>query len=228
MKNLILLFVFLLPVLCKAQSTKSYYLDGSYKLLESKKKAIYFKTETKNADTLAIEVSRLKDKEIVSREFYLRDEPIGKWVITKGYRTRLLNYDFNLRYSAGICKKSDSALFIDTKIFSINPFIDNDSLGYKAPKIATGEGKIGGFIQNNFSYPPQAVDIGYEGTVMVLFIISEKGEIEDVAVLKKGFTSLDKEAMRIVKSLKFLNPPSLKGKPGKLCLAVPVTFAVGE
>jgi TonB family protein len=224
MKNILVVLLALLPSFCFAQlNNKTYYLDGSFNITEYRKKALYSKA-IKNADTLTIEITRLKDKQIIRREIYFKYEPIGNWIVNEEYATRQLNYDFKVRYANQICKKEDSLLFINYPNFHLNPFLDNDSTGYKAPKIATGEKGINAFIQRNVFYPSMAIDIGIEGTVMVLFIISEKGELEEVAVAKQRDSILDKEAMRVIRNLKFLNPPSLNGKSGKLCLAVPVSF----
>lgn len=229
MKNIFFfLFVIISPFFCQAQTnTNNYYLDQSFKEIKQSKKAVYLKTETKQNDTLTIEITGLKDKEFITREIYYKSEPVGKWIVTPGFKTREIDYNFNVTYSQQACKKADSALFIQSRNFA-NPFIDNDSTGYKAPVLATGEKRLNAYIHNNVQYPSLAMDAGAQGSVVALFTITETGQIGEVTVSKSVNILLDKEAMRLIRNLKFLNPPILNGKPGRLCLAVPVSFKLEE
>ena len=228
-KILHLLLVFILPLFCQAQNTtNNYYLDQSFKEIKQPKKAFYYKTDIKYNDTVTIEITSLKDKQIITREIYYRSEPVGIWIFTSENRTKSLDYNFNVTYQQVVCKKADSALYIHSRNIIPNPFVDNDSTGYKAPVLATGEKRFNVYVQKNVIYPSLAKDVGAEGNVIVQFAISQTGQIEDVTVTKNVNIILDKEAMRLIRNLKFLNPPSLNGKPGKLCLAVPVSFRLEE
>ena len=59
-------------------------------------------------------------------------------------------------------------------------------------------------------YPIEASVNGYEGDVLLKFIISENGRVEDVKVTKSsGYEILDNEAIRSIKEWKFI-PARLK------------------
>lgn len=56
------------------------------------------------------------------------------------------------------------------------------------------------FIAENITYPPMALENDMQGTVNVMFVVTKKGDVKDIAILgsKKGF-GLEEEAMRVIK-----------------------------
>lgn len=75
-------------------------------------------------------------------------------------------------------------------------------------------------------YPPVAQENGVQGRVFVSFVVGEDGYVEDVQVIKGVDPSLDKEAVRVVKSLPRWTPGNQQGKPVRVRYSVPVTFAL--
>ena len=62
--------------------------------------------------------------------------------------------------------------------------------------------------------------------VFLKFTITSAGLIENIAILKGAHITLDKEAVRIIKLLKFVTPPSLKGKNQSVCVMMPIMFMI--
>lgn len=80
------------------------------------------------------------------------------------------------------------------------------------------------FLSNSFVYPPVAEEMGQQGQVIVTFVVERDGSITDVQVKKSVEPSLDKEAIRVVKSMPRWIPGKYKGKPIRVKHKVPITF----
>ncbi|MBW0023164.1 energy transducer TonB, partial [Segatella copri] len=62
------------------------------------------------------------------------------------------------------------------------------------------------------------------GRVNVVFIVNEDGSLSDVKVIRSIIPELDKEAIRVVKSMPKWNPAKQNGKAVKMKYVVPVNF----
>jgi TonB family protein len=56
------------------------------------------------------------------------------------------------------------------------------------------------------------------------FTIDSKGEVKDIVETKGAHIMLDKEAVQIVRKLKFSCPAMLDGQPTEVCVRMPLTF----
>jgi periplasmic protein TonB len=54
------------------------------------------------------------------------------------------------------------------------------------------------YLFKNFRYPDRAINNNIQGTVIVKFIVSKEGKVEDAAIEKSVEYSLDKETLRII------------------------------
>jgi protein TonB len=109
---------------------------------------------------------------------------------------------------------------------------DKEGIYYKAekmPEYPGGEAALSTFVENNISYPQDAVDQNTEGTVNVSFVVDEKGKVMNpVATGKSAGRGLDEEAVKIVKQMPDWKPGLVHGKPVKTRLLLPVTFKLGD
>lgn len=80
------------------------------------------------------------------------------------------------------------------------------------------------YLSNNINYPAEAEKIGFQGRVMVSFIVERDGSISNATIEKKVDPILDQEALVIVKSMPRWNPGMQAGKPVRVRYTVPVTF----
>ena len=62
------------------------------------------------------------------------------------------------------------------------------------------------------------------GRVNVVFIVNEDGSLSDIKVIRSISPELDKEAIRVVKSMPKWNPAKQNGKVVKMKYVVPVNF----
>ena len=80
------------------------------------------------------------------------------------------------------------------------------------------------WVYRYVKYPKYALDNGIQGTVLVDFIIDEKGEVTDVKVSRGVHESLDEEAVRVVSASPKWRPGRHRGKRTKVALTVAVEF----
>jgi TonB family protein len=94
------------------------------------------------------------------------------------------------------------------------------------PKYPGGDMELLKFIAENTNYPEAARTERLEGKVIVRFIITKEGMVEEPVILKGVDPLLDAEAIRVVNMLKGFSPGSQGGKPVNVYYMVPITFAL--
>ena len=72
--------------------------------------------------------------------------------------------------------------------------------------------------------PVYPCEQGISGRIIVSFVINENGQVTDPEVLRHVDKDLDKEAIRIIKSMPRWIPGEHKGKKVKVRLTLPVQF----
>ena len=80
------------------------------------------------------------------------------------------------------------------------------------------------YVKDNLKYPIIAADNGIQGSVIVQFMIGESGSISDVKVVRCVDPSLDREAIRIIKSMPNWIPAKSNGKNVRCKYTLPIKF----
>jgi TonB family protein len=96
----------------------------------------------------------------------------------------------------------------------------------KMPKFPGEDAALMKFVRDNIQYPPEAAKANIQGRVILKFVINTEGKVEDVTVLKSVDPLLDKEAVRVVKTLPDWVPATQGGTPRSVYYSIPVTFAL--
>ncbi len=96
------------------------------------------------------------------------------------------------------------------------------------PEFPGGMDKLLQFINDNMQYPAKAQTEGIQGRVAVQFIVNEDGYIIEPNIVRSVESSLDNEALRLIKMLPQWKPGTLKGKAVKVKYTVPVTFRLDK
>jgi protein TonB len=78
-------------------------------------------------------------------------------------------------------------------------------------------------IHKNLRYPENALENEHQGKVHVQFIIEKDGSIS-IANLRGPYESLNKEAMRVIKSLPKIKPGEQRNRIVKVSYTVPIIF----
>lgn len=92
------------------------------------------------------------------------------------------------------------------------------------PSFPGGDAAMMQWLSVNITYPPIAEENGVQGRVIVRFYVGKDGAIYNPKVLRSVDPSLDKEALRVVKSMPRWIPGKQKGEPVAVYFTLPVTF----
>ncbi len=86
-------------------------------------------------------------------------------------------------------------------------------------------GDLQPWLAKHTEYPAVAQENGITGRVYVSFVVNKKGKVENVKVVRSGGdSSLDKEAVRVVKSMPSWKPGKQRDKAVKVTYTVPINF----
>ena len=93
------------------------------------------------------------------------------------------------------------------------------------PEFPGGQQALFKYLAENVKYPVIAQENGIQGRVICQFVVNKDGSIVDVvAVRSSGEASLDKEAIRVIKSMPKWKPGKQRGKPVRVKYTIPVAF----
>ena len=93
------------------------------------------------------------------------------------------------------------------------------------PEFQGGAKKLTAFLSANTRFPGKSFRQSENGTVTVQFIVMEDGTIDGVELLKGVSPSLDKESIRVIKSMPPWTPGTTNGKKVRVLLQVPFQFS---
>lgn len=94
------------------------------------------------------------------------------------------------------------------------------------PGFPGGMGELMKYIQKNIQYPQVEKEADVSGTCYVKFVVEPNGAISNVEIAKgvKGGPGLDKEAMRVVKSMPNWSIGKQNGRPVRVLMNLPIKF----
>lgn len=92
------------------------------------------------------------------------------------------------------------------------------------PSFPGGAGALMKYLSENIKYPVVAQENGVQGRVVVSFVVERDGSITDVKVARSVDPSLDREAMRVVRSMPHWIPGKQNGSAVRVKYNVPVSF----
>ena len=92
------------------------------------------------------------------------------------------------------------------------------------PSFPGGDAELMKFLHDHIKYPVVAEENGIQGRVIAQFVVERDGSISDVKVIKSVDPSLDKEAVRVLKSMPKWIPGKQNGSAVRVKYTVPVTF----
>lgn len=92
------------------------------------------------------------------------------------------------------------------------------------PQFPGGEAALMKYLKSHINYPPMAAMNDIQGNVIVQFVVNEDGSVGEVKVVRSLDKDLDREAIRVVKSLPKFTPGRHKGKAASVWYTLPVPF----
>ena len=94
----------------------------------------------------------------------------------------------------------------------------------KMPSFPGGDAALFKFLNENVKYPVIAQENGVQRRVICQFVVNRDGSFVDVEVVRSVDASLDKEAIRVIKSMPKWSPGQQRGKPVRVKYTLPVNF----
>ena len=92
------------------------------------------------------------------------------------------------------------------------------------PQFPGGESALLKYISDHIKYPTIAMENNVQGRVVVQFVVKRDGSIGDVKVVREKDPDLDKEAVRIVKTLPTFIPGRMNGQAVNVWYTLPINF----
>ena len=92
------------------------------------------------------------------------------------------------------------------------------------PSFPGGNSALMEYLRDAIKYPVVAQENGVQGRVIISFVVERDGSITDVQVARSVDPSLDKEAMRVVRSMPKWNPGKQNGAAVRVKYNLPVSF----
>jgi TonB family C-terminal domain len=94
------------------------------------------------------------------------------------------------------------------------------------PSFPGGQDEMMKYLSKNTQYPQTAAENGIQGTVFVQFVVDKNGRITDVKVIRGVDPELDKEAVRVAKSMPAWLPGKQNGEAVRVAFTMPVKFVL--
>lgn len=96
------------------------------------------------------------------------------------------------------------------------------------PEYPGGMNALMQYFMQTLKYPEDAYKANEQGRVIVKFVVEADGSIGDAEVIRGVSPSLDKEALRVVKSMPKWTPGKNNGKAVACWFNLPVSFKLQE
>lgn len=104
----------------------------------------------------------------------------------------------------------------------------NMAMVEQQPEFPGGQAAMYKWLSDHMNYPAVAAEEGVQGKVIVEFVVSKTGAVENVRVLRGRHPALDKEAVRVVKAMPNWNPGRNNSQPVKVTYTLPVQFKLQQ
>ena len=92
------------------------------------------------------------------------------------------------------------------------------------PQFPGGDAALMKFLSSHINYPPMAAENNVQGKVILQFVVEKDGHVGEVKVVRSVDKDLDKEAVRVVKTLPKFTPGRQNGQPVRVWYTLPVQF----
>ena len=92
------------------------------------------------------------------------------------------------------------------------------------PQFPGGDAALMKFLSSHINYPPMAAENNVQGKVILQFVVEKDGHVGEVKIARAVDKDLDREAVRVVKSLPKFIPGRQNGHPVRVWYTLPVNF----
>lgn len=100
---------------------------------------------------------------------------------------------------------------------------------FKGSKLSDGQSMLKNYLLSHMEYPESSLQWNEEGTSVVQFLVTAKGEVTEVKVINSVSRDIDREVERVLISTSGLWKPAIEnGQPVAKVREVSIVFAPGE
>ena len=92
------------------------------------------------------------------------------------------------------------------------------------PRFPGGEAELMKYLSSHINYPTMAMENNVQGRVVVQFVVTKTGKIGEVKVVRSVDRDLDKEAVRVCKTLPDFIPGKMNGQAVNVWYTLPVSL----
>lgn len=96
------------------------------------------------------------------------------------------------------------------------------------PQFPGGEAELMKYVANHIKYPTMAAENNIQGRVVVKFVVKKDGSVSEVQVLRGKDPDLDKEAVRVVRTLPKFIPGKMNGQAVSVWFTLPINFKLQQ
>ena len=96
------------------------------------------------------------------------------------------------------------------------------------PEFSGGNSAMMKWLSDNIKYPVTAIENKIQGRVICNFVVEKDGTISDVKVVRGVDATLDKEAVRVIKSMPKWKPGKQRGQNVRVRYTLPVVFKLQD
>lgn len=96
------------------------------------------------------------------------------------------------------------------------------------PQFPGGEAELMKYVANHINYPTMAAENNIQGRVVVKFVVKKDGSVGEVQVLRGKDPDLDKEAVRVVRTLPKFIPGKMNGQAVSVWFTLPINFKLQQ
>lgn len=96
------------------------------------------------------------------------------------------------------------------------------------PQFPGGEAALMKWLSSNIQYPVMAQEEGAQGRVVVQFVVEKDGRVGQAKIARGRHPELDKEAIRLVKSLPKFIPGKNNGQSVRCWFTLPINFKLQQ
>ncbi|MCD6555962.1 MAG: energy transducer TonB, partial [Bacteroidales bacterium] len=124
-------------------------------------------------------------------------------------------------------------LIFGFSLYSFFGFSQNDKnanndtilvIAQQMPEFSGGVIGLKRFIAQNLDYPLEAKEAGIQGRIFLRFEVTKTGDIGKIEIQKGIHPILDREAVRVIKSLPKFKPGMQNGNPVSVWYSMPISF----
>lgn len=218
----------------------SYYLEADYdrKNKRNRKCHIIYDAVTDRILSISDVFNPATVKDIYSKagkrfiHMAVSDDQLTiQYLVDNDYETEVFNLDDQLNltpYFMALVNESRKEPDESKKNADVRLSEEEDVLVFdvveQMPEFPGGKSALSEYLSKKTKYPPTAEEKGIQGRVIVSFVVDIDGSIKNVKVVKPVHTLLDKEAMRVVRSMPKWNVGVHEGQQVRVKYTVPVDF----